>query len=784
MKRKLIVSLISLLIGFQGIAQEDLKPTKVVKAAIFDKTPPLRDMEVIEPYPLDNSWKDGIIENESVEYGQNKAIEGITDMSKVQQAMGAKGVKGPIVNVEGTGNVNGVYPPDTDGDVGPDHYFQMINLSFAIYDKMGSKLYGPVANSTLWNNFPGPWQGTNDGDPIIIYDDMADRWVASQFAVWTSNNKFYELIAVSETGDPLGSWYRYAFEFDDFPDYPKLGVWSDAYLATFHMFNSSATQFLGTAFVAFDREKMLEGDPDAEMIYYGEYGSRFGFQPVDADGDGPPEGAPAPFLGINFFSTQNMEIWEMEIDWEDPSNTTFSPAYTLSTNSFNNSIDGIPQPGTSTQLASFANNVMYRVPYRNYGDYQAMAVNHTVKVGNIAGIRWYEVRNDGDGWEIYQDGTYQPDNNHRWLGSIALGADGSIALGYSVSSSSVYPSIRYTGRTPEAPLGEMDIEEMEIVAGQSSQGGISRWGDYASLTTDPTQEGVFWFTTEYMKTSGWGTRIASFDFEELQPPVISAGADDSVCISTIYETNASGLYFSSVQWGTTGDGFFQNPGLLDAKYLRGNGDIANGGFTLYIDVTGYQAGWEASDSVYVTIVDEPEAFAGNDTTVHFNNNLSLVSASATSADSVEWTTSGDGYFADATQVNASYVAGPQDISNGEVELTLTAFAMGPCEDSDSDNITVVVDATVGIDEAASADRPLRIVPNPTTGSFSVMIRDLEAGESNLKVTNLLGSTVYESTLEGGKSLVKEIDLSDFPEGIYILEVKGPVSQYAERILKK
>lgn len=785
MKSIFIVMLSFFLISFMGIAQEEMEPTKVVKAAIFDKSPPLRDMEIIEPYPLDNSWKEGIIENETVEYGSNKGQENTTDPLSLQSKMGSRSVKGPIVNIEGTGNVNGVYPPDTDGDVGPDHYMQMINLSFAVYDKMGNKLYGPVANSTLWSGFPGPWQGTNDGDPIIMYDDMADRWVASQFAVWTSNNKFYELVAVSETGDPLGSWYRYAFEFDDFPDYPKLSVWSDAYLATFHMFNSSLTQFLGTSFVAFEREKMLIGDPDAQMVYYGEFGSLFGFQPVDADGPEPPEDTPGLFFGINFFGNQGIQVRQIEIDWEDPSNSILSTAANITPPTFNNSINGIPQPGTGTQLAAFGNNVMYRVPYRNYGDFQSMAANHTVRVGNTMGIRWYELRNEGTGWELYQSGTYQPDSDNRWMGSIALGADTSIALGYSVSSSSVYPSVRYTGRTADAPLGEMNIEEVEIVAGLSSQSGIERWGDYASMTADPTEEGVFWFTTEYMKSSGWSTRIASFNFDDLQQPVVNAGPDDTVCVNSLYEANnATGLYFNSVEWVTTGDGIFQNPNVLNAKYLRGDGDIENGGVTLILTGFGYNAGWEAVDSIYVSIINEPEVFAGNDTTFHFNNNLFLITATAENTDSVMWTTSGDGTFTDPMAVNTSYIPGNDDVLNGTVTLTLTGYAVAPCEEEDSDVINVTIDPTVGVDALAIGNEPVRLYPNPTEGTVEIRFSDLNSDNLDIRLSNMLGTTVYELENITSGQPAPSLDLTGLPRGLYILEIKGENINISEKILKK
>ncbi len=780
MKKTLLSFLVSLVFLLQGFAQESTAPTRVEKAAIFDKSPPLRDMPQISPSTVDNSWKEGIIENGVIDFENSQNKNAITDPSSIQSEMGILTGKGPIVNVEGTGNVNGVYPPDTDGDVSPDHYMQMINLSFAIYDKNGTKLYGPVANSTLWSGFPGPWSGTNDGDPIILYDEMADRWVASQFAVWTSNNKYYELIAVSETSDPLGSWYRYAFEFDDFPDYPKLSVWPDGYYATFHMFSSSLN-YLGGAFVAFEREKMLIGDPDAQMIYYGEYSSRWGYLPADVDGDPPPAGTPCYFAGINFSGNQNMLIYEFNADWDNTSNSSLVLIDNLNTDSFSTGINGISQPGTSNKLDEFVNRLMFRLPYRNFGSYSALVANHTVNSSGVAGIRWYELRDEGSGWDIYQQGTYSPDNEHRWMGSIAMGADGSIALGYSVSSSSTYPSIRYTGRTPNAPLGEMDIQEIEIVSGGSSQTGIQRWGDYSCMSVDPSEEGVFWFTTEYMKPNGWGTRICSFDFNDLLPPTANAGDDETICSNSLFEAQATAQYYSSVQWETSGDGIFQNANTLNAKYLRGDGDIENGGVTLTLTTYGFQAGWEATDDVYVTIIDEPNANAGNDTTIHFNQVLAL-NASADNASSVEWSTSGDGAFDDETSLTAVYTPGSDDISNGEVELTLTAYAIAPCEDEDTDKIDVVIDPTVGIIPFTDDKLSLEVVPNPSDGNFSVVVEGNSEGLISIKIRDLAGTVIYENKNTAPSLSNESIDLSSLPKGIYLMEVSSGTKKITEKVV--
>ncbi|MCB2220908.1 MAG: T9SS type A sorting domain-containing protein [Bacteroidetes bacterium] len=761
-------------------AQLQHAPSRVDKAAFFDKTPPLRDMPVIAPGQIDNSWKDGIIENETVNmnFGNNDNV--MTDPKSVQDYMGGNQSRGPVVNAEGTGNVNGVYPPDTDGDVGPDHYFQMINLSFAIYDKNGTKLYGPVANSTLWNGFPGPWAGSNDGDPIVLYDELADRWVASQFAVYTSNNKYYELIAVSETGDPLGSWYRYAFEFDDFPDYPKLGVWHDGYYATFHMFSGN---FQGMAAVAFEREKMLNGDPDAQMIYFGEYATRFGYLPSDIDGDAPPSNTPCYFAGINFGGNQNMEIWEMVPDWNNPSNSTFMLEHILDTDAFNSNINGIPQPGTGQKLDDFSSVLNFRLPFRTFGSYDVMLANHPVRVGTKSGIRWYELRNDGSGWYFYQQGTYAPDEHYRWLGSIAMSANGNIGLGYSVSSSTVYPSIRYTGRTPDAPLGEMNIEEVEVKTGGSSQTGINRWGDYACMSVDPTNDSVFWFTTEYMKSSGWGTFITSFDLSPVQEPTANAGEDVTLCEDQLFEATATATSQSSVLWETSGDGIFQNPALLNTKYLRGNGDLENGSVTLTLTVYGYQPGWEDSDELVITFVLEPEADAGIDFVSLPGDDIQLDGV-ASNFSSVEWETDGDGTFSDASLLNALYTPGSGDLTNGSVTLTLNAFSIEPCDAEDSDNVTITFGTMTGIDKNKVKEKTVKVIPNPNQGIFRIEFMIEETQTVLIKIKNLTGSDVYSDSFTATGLVQQVIDLSTWPQGTYLLEVQTGHEILKEKILLK
>ncbi len=473
MKKVLLSLLVTVLLVIPTQAQQkSFSPTQVNKAAHFRKTIPLREMTIILPGDRDRSWKDGIIRNEVMDdviVTENALPNGPDPVA--QRYDGTKGHRGPNVSIPGVGNVNGVYPPDTDGDVGPDHYFQMINLSFAIWDKQGNKLYGPVDNSTLWSGFIGSWSGTNDGDPIVLYDSEADRWMASQFAINTFDGTYWQLIAISETGDPLGAYYQYAFEFPAFNDYPHLGVWNDGYYATFNMFGYDYNR--GAA-AAFDRDKMLAGDSTAQMILFDmpEGSDRRNMLPTDFDGPAPPPGTPNYF--INFkdddwgYAYDRLVIWEFICDWDTPSNSVFQEAFVLETEPFKSFLCDAPrwqcidQPNTSTKLEALNDRLMFRVQYRNFGDYCTMVMNHTVNADGFgqAGIRWYELRDslDGNGWEIYQQGTYSPDEYHRWMASIAMNGEGTIALGFTVSGQdSIFPSIRYTGRNANAPLGRDEL---------------------------------------------------------------------------------------------------------------------------------------------------------------------------------------------------------------------------------------------------------------------------------------------------------------------------------------
>jgi hypothetical protein len=478
-----------------------------------------------------------------------KASEGVADQSIVQSSAGGPiTMPAPELNFEGVNNVNSVYPPDTQGDIGPNHYIQWVNLSFQIWsidrgNHTATSVYGPAAGNTLWQGFGGACETYNHGDPITLYDPFADRWFMSQFAI-PSSPPYYQCVAVSVTPDPLGAWYRYAFIWpnDKLNDYSKFGVWPDAYYMTTNQFDSSFA-YQGVGVAALDREKMIAGQPASIIIFDLDTvnSNFFGMLPADFDGllsDAPPAGAPALFIEWDDSTwlgdpTDMLRLWEFHVDWDTPANATFGiaglpnatiPTVNVDPDMCNYARSCIPQPDTLQGLDAISDRLMYRLQYRNYGEYQTLVSNHTVDlVADHAGIHWFELRKSGTGaWSMYQEGVYAPDANNRWMASLALDHVGNLAVGYSVSSSTLYPSIRYAGRLADDPLGMLSQAERILFAGTGSQTGTAgRWGDYSMMGVDPTDDCTFWYTQEYIAVTGaanWRTRIGTFKFPDCPYP--------------------------------------------------------------------------------------------------------------------------------------------------------------------------------------------------------------------------------------------------------------------------
>jgi hypothetical protein len=456
------------------------------------------------------------------------------------------GVGNGFTGPQGTFSVNAA-PPDTNGAAGPNHYVQIVNTDYAVFNKSGGVVFGPVTINTLWSGFGGLCQTDNDGDPTVRYDRIADRWVIQQFAVTGADGvatPFLECFAVSTSGDPTGTFNRYSFDYANFPDYPKMSVWPDAYYLTVNQFNAAGTTFLGSNVAALSRSAMLAGQP-ATSVSFNAPTTVSSLLASDLDSATlPPAGEPNQLLSLGA-SANTLAAFKFHVDFTTPANSTFTGPTTLAVNAFTDACGAsgtcVPQSGTTTQLDSLGDRLMFRLAYRNFGDHEALVASHSVTNGSSVGVRWYELRMSGGSPTIFQQGTYAPDATFRWMPSIALDQSGDIALGFSASSSSLHPGIRYTGRLPGDAAGTMGQGEATVITGAGSQtAGLTRWGDYSALTVDPADNCTFWYTNQYIPANGsfnWRTRIGSFKF----PSCGGAPANDfSISVTPASQTVTAG----------------------------------------------------------------------------------------------------------------------------------------------------------------------------------------------------------------------------------------------------
>ena len=531
-KRKLVsvVLLVVFLIGSAISVQaapasktDSVGPVEVSSAVYSDVSAPVRDLNGVAPDATTDKEKE-------------KPLRVLPNMGNAlnQTDGAAQTTVGPLVGTTSGLNFAGVgqgdygfsdqyAPPDTNGAVGATQYVQWVNTYFAVFDKTTGAIAAgfPKPGNSIWAGFGGGCQTNNDGDPIVQYDKLANRWVLTQFSV--STTPYLQCVAVSTTSDATGSYYRYVFSCGatQFNDYPKLGVWPDGYYISYNIFNNGRT-FAGSKACSFDRTKMLAGDPTATQQCFQLSTSYGGLLPSDLDGTtAPPAGSPNFFMN---FGANSLNLWKFHVDFANSANSTFTGPTNIPVASFVAACSGggtcIPQPGTSNKLDSLADRLMYRLAYRNLGGVESLVVNHSVTVGNkktgVTSVRWYEIRNPNGTPTVYQQGTLSTaDKIHRWMGSIAMDKFGNIALGYSASSGSVYPSIRYTGRLVTDALGTMQTENIIQAGGGSQTGTLHRWGDYSAMSVDPVDDCTFWYTNEYLKANGsfnWSTRIASFKF--------------------------------------------------------------------------------------------------------------------------------------------------------------------------------------------------------------------------------------------------------------------------------
>ena len=477
----------------------------------------------------------------------------------------------PGINRDGA-PFTGVRPPDTVGDVGPNHYIQMVNdLSgsvFTIYDKSGNVLAGPTSLSALGgiSECSGPVGPL--GDPIVLYDQLADRWFMSEMTELDGSGGTFDdggpfgypagvCFYISMTPDPTAGWFSFALAITSGAtafDYPKWAVWPGVGAALDGYYFSVNDFVGGSPFVfALERPPLLGGAfGDVEgftPLAHPGFGFQGGFIPADLDGATPPPGGSPSFFVRHWDEAAHgniggtgaidfLKIWELAPDFSSGATGSFALTDTVAIADFDSFlcdpagpplglVPCVPQPGTGQLLHTLREPVMHRLQYRNFGTYETLVGNFTVDATGTdkAGIRWFELRRTPPGsgsWAVVHDGLHSPDSEHRWMGSIAMDGAGNIALGYSISSSTVFPSIRYTGREAGDPVDTMTGPETTLIAGGGSQTGVPfafRWGDYSSMNVDPADDCTFWYTNEYIASGSpnWRTRIGTFRFSGCAP---------------------------------------------------------------------------------------------------------------------------------------------------------------------------------------------------------------------------------------------------------------------------
>lgn len=449
---------------------------------------------------------------------------------KVSDPLEQKGVSASLATIEPKASTNGVpvdpnnrvAPPDTTGDVGPNHYVQWVNSRYSVYTltrDANNQITNfnlvagfPKNGNTVWQGFGGRCESDNDGDPLVQYDQQADRWILTQFAV--SSSPYYQCVAVSTTPDPTGTYYRYSYSFGtDFNDFPKMGIWNDTYVITYNIFKRGRT-FTGSRVCGYERNQMLVGGVARQVC--ANAGSSYGsLLPADVEGtNNPAAGTANPLLSI---TTSSLLSWKFLVNWTAGTGTLTGPATVAGVTAFTRACSGgtcVPQPGTTNKLDSLADRLNYRLSYRKIGTDESLLVNHAVAASGSSGIRWYELRNATTTPTVFQQGTYSPDANYRWMGSAAMDKTGGIAVGYNISNATnINPSIRYAFRSAADPLGTLSGEVGLFTSAASQTGTLARWGDYSTLSVDPVDGCTMVFTTEYIPANGsfnWTTFIGSF----------------------------------------------------------------------------------------------------------------------------------------------------------------------------------------------------------------------------------------------------------------------------------
>ncbi len=495
-------------------AQEKFPPTEVITGTFIGKTIPLRDFPTSVPGDFSDPRSQTMVPNESTTAQEpNNTTTIIHNLQTEQGGIQALPLEQNFVGA--SASESGFFPPDPTGAVGPDHYVHSVNSIVKIFDKTGGLLVGPVDLADFLG-IP-----SNNGDPIVLYDQLADRWVVSEFG--SLNNSL--AIGVSETNDPTGAYNVWQYQFTALPDYPKYGVWHDGYYGTINLGGFDTQGFV------MERDVMLAGGTDPQILI-------FNLPDVVVNPNQVKSPGAVNLLGTSIdpstpgyitylqddawagVAVDHLKVWEIEMDWTTIGNSTISSPLEIITDPFDagelfgNGNGAIRQPGTTQRLAGHGGIISFGANYREFTGHNSWLItfNTFIDANETGGIRWIELRNDGTNpWTIFQEGTYSiADGHSRLMSSSAMDAAGNIGLAYTTASENLAVSLRYTGRFDGDPAGEMTLAETTIIDGPGVRTNSNRYGDYSHITMDPDNF-TFWYTGDYFSSNNqWRTQIASF----------------------------------------------------------------------------------------------------------------------------------------------------------------------------------------------------------------------------------------------------------------------------------
>jgi fibronectin type 3 domain-containing protein len=649
---------------------------------------------------------------------------------------------------------DGYIPPDTNLAVGATQVVETVNVDYAVYDKStGAQIQAPRAIHNVFAALGAPCGSNDGGDPVVLYDHMAGRWLISQLEYNSSFTSNYECVAISQTSDATGSYNLYSLSFGkNLPDYPKWGIWPDAYYLSANLF-ANGSSFQGAAACALPRSTMLAGGSVTinQAVCFKD-SSEASFLPADLDGATLPASNEPEFFA-NFDST--LELYQFRVDFTTPSNSTFTgPIAVSGAASFNEACSGaacIPQPGTNQKLDSLGDRLMFRLSYRNFGSYESLLVTHSVQVDSSGqtGIRWYEIHSPATTPTIAQQGTYAPDTTtYRWMGSIAQDQNGDIAVGYSVSDgSSTYPGIRYAGRVPGDTPGTLEAEAT-IINGSGYQSSYTRWGDYSSMSIDPSDDCTFWYTTEYKLSSGsfnWNTRIASFKFSgcgattaPAAPTGLTATAGDTQV--SLSWSASSGATSYDVLRSTDGVNYNQIAAAISSTSYTDTG-LTNGTQYCYeVEAVNSIGTSGPSSSACATPNPQPPPAPTNLTATAGNAQVSLAwsaSSGAISYNVYRSTTSGGPYSSIATgDTGTSYT--DTAVANGTTYYYVVTAVNSAGESGYSNQATATP-------QAATAPNP----PTNLTAKASGRNGKINVSWTQSTSPNITQNNVYRATGSGG-----------------------------------